>query len=427
MRISHRARLTIVSAGSAGIVLLAIFGVSTFGLRNAELQAALGELDAAIAQVVSDMGESGRPDLAEVAASNPEIGLAVFDPQGNLILRDGRVTPPLISQSGLVDGLVVRSRRAGQVTVVAGESWSKHDALLHSFELLCAALWLPLVGIIALATWVAARATFLPLEQMASEAEALSVESLSSRLHVETSGEYREFGLRLNRFLDKLESSLRREERFLSDAAHELRTPLTVLRGQIETALLSERSAQHYRDTLKVLLEETCRLSNLAELLLRSAAPIHSEGNRVDLAEAAERAHARWVDRFAQKGVELELIVSSAEAHLADIELDVLADNLLTNCLNASSSGSVCGIVVEGLGGSVRFRVRDQGPGIPANEAERIFERFARADAGRARADGGFGIGLALCKGIAEARGGRIWVEPNEPRGSNFVIEFPAA
>src|SRR5262249_21697894 len=160
--------------------------------------------------------------------------------------------------------------------------------------------------------WVAARATFLPLERLAKEAEALSAERLSGRLSVKHSGEYRDFVLRLNRFLDRLESSVKREERFLSDAAHELRTPLTVLRGEIETALLRSRTEAEYRATLEVLGEETTRLSSLVELLLRSASPAASAPGPLDLASAAERAHARWADRFAAKGARLELRVAPA-------------------------------------------------------------------------------------------------------------------
>jgi two-component system, OmpR family, sensor kinase len=427
MVLSHRARLTLVSAGSAGAAFLVLFGLSTVGLRKTEQQSAQSELTRALTLVVGDMREFGKPNLAEVVASNPEIGLAVYDARGTLVLHDGLVLPPPATGEGEANGLVFRAVKSGESTVVAAESWSKHQELLNRFTLLCAALWLPLVGIVALATWITARATFLPLVRLAREAEDLSVESLSSRLQVDVSGEYREFVLRLNRFLDKLESSLRREERFLSDAAHEMRTPLTVLRGEIETALIKERTGEEYRETLDVLHNETSRLSSLVELLLRSAAPAAQDVGCIDLAEAAERAHARWVDRFAQRDVQLDLTLTAAQANLADAEFDVLVDNLLANALHASPRSSTCGIFVEGAQDKVRLRVQDQGPGVPPSEVERIFERFARSDSGRSRSDGGFGIGLALCKRIVEAHGGRIWVEPNDPTGSNFVIELPAA
>ncbi|MFI5384605.1 MAG: sensor histidine kinase [Fimbriimonadales bacterium] len=426
---SHRARLTLASAGSAGLLLLILFAVSAIGLRNAEVESAQSQLAPAVSLVMGDVRAGHRSlDLAEVVGADPQVSLAAFDSRGNLRAKDGSLALPFSKAIGLWNGpagpVMLRSESLGDTTVVAGLNWSPHEALVHRFVLLCAILWLPVVSLVALATWLTARATFLPLQRLSVEAETLSAESLSARLHVADSGEYRDFVLRLNRFLDRLEGSVKREERFLSDAAHELRTPLTVLRGQIETALSRRRTDEEYRSTLVILGEEAGRLTSLVELLLRSAAPPDQDSAHMNLAEATERAHARWVDRFAEKGARLLLQGQPSEAEISESEFDVIIDNLLSNGLRACDPGSTCEIHCRGGVGVALLRVADDGTGMAPSEMEGVFERFARVDPGRSREGGGFGIGLALCKRIVETRGGRIWVESNKPRGCIFNVEF---
>jgi signal transduction histidine kinase len=424
MRLNHRTRLALVSAGSAGLLFLLIFAVSARKVQSSEMRAGQDELNAALTQVASDVSGGQEPDLKEVVASNPAISLGVFNANGRAVARDGYLQVQNVSRSGLRDGYLYRIGSVKGLKVVAAMSWSHRAALVNRFVVLCLILWFPLVGVVLLATWFAARATFLPLERLAKEAEALSADRLSERLHVDDTGEYREFVLRLNRFLEKIESSVQREERFLSDAAHELRTPLTVLRGEIDTSLRRKRSEGEYRETLQVLLEETNRLSSLVELLLRSADPMQLPSSPIDLASAAEHAHARWADRFADKGVRLHLSVSAATAGLTDSEFDVIVDNLLANSLRVSPSGTVCSISVERAVDGVTFKVSDEGPGVRPADVERIFERFTRCDEGRSRSEGGFGIGLAVCRRIVESRGGTIRFEPGEPAGSVFVVDL---
>ncbi len=428
MKLSHRWRLTLVSAGSAGVIFLALFALSAAGLRRSEEKAAQRELAPAVNQVAADVRTgSEKADLAEVVQANPNVSLAIFDAKGNLIAEDGKVHLSFQATKGVSGDIVIRTDSVNGKTVVAALPWTKHEAFIDRFQILCASLWLPLVGVVAIATWMTARSTFLPLEQLTKAAEAMSAEGLGARLHAEDQGEYRDFVLRLNGFLDRLEDSVRREERFLSDAAHELRTPLTVLRGELETSLQRPRQPEEYQATMAILLEETTRLSTLVELLLRSGAASHGPPGAVDMRESAERAHARWVDRFSEKGVHLTLTAEPSTAGLSEGEFDVLADNLLTNGLRVSEPGSTCSILVGAVDGKAVLQVGDQGPGIAPENVERIFERFARLDTGRSRTDGGFGIGLALCKEIVEHRGGTIRVEPAVPHGSLFTVTLKSA
>jgi signal transduction histidine kinase len=424
--ISHRLRLTLVAALSAGGVLLLIFVLAVFGLERSERSSAHEEVQAALSQVAGDY-RSGEPtaDLAEVVNANPELSLSVFDAEGKLVEHAGQLNLNRPTDEGS-DPAVVSDKENVQGKVIVGAvRWNRHAELISRFEWLCALLWLPLIGVVGFATWRTARSTFRPLEILAAEAEALSAEDLSARLHVENSREYEGFVGSLNRLLERVETAFQREERFVEDAAHELRTPLTILQGQVEAVLLKDRTPEEYRETLRVLSEETTRLSTLVELLLRSAGPKEVGGAQADVAETIERAHARWVDRYSANQVRLDAHSETSSAAIGAVELSVVLDNLLSNALRVSPAGGSAGMTTTVRGDRVTLSVSDEGPGIDPEELERIFLRFARTDAGRSRSAGGFGIGLALCRRIVVAAGGRIWAEANSPKGTVFRVEIP--
>lgn len=427
-RLGHRARLTLVATATAGILLAFVFAGVVASSRANEMRAIFDILQLAMRQAVEEVNSSPRsPDLGEISGPDPALSLAAFDPSGAVISQVGRIPLQRGLRSGkqTLDGLevVVTSAHAGTSEVVGALPWKNHEAAIRRLAVLLAILWAPMTCCAGLATWFASRATFQPLEELAKQAEAMTEGDASSRLTLEGHDEYALFAGRLNRFLDLLESSIRRQERFVADAAHELRTPLTVIRGRIETTLRRERSEEEYRAALETALAETERLSSLVEMLLQSAAPGNEEVGELDLERAAERAHARWVDRFSQADVRLELDTEPAMATIREGEIDVVTDNLLSNALRMSPAESTCRIRVRGarLGGGV-VEIEDEGPGIPPELGDRIFERFTRGDESRNRANGGFGIGLAVCRRIIVSRGGTIRAEPGAI-GARFVIE----
>lgn len=407
--LSHRARLTLAAATSSGLLFLAFFSVAWFWLRDSELKSAHAELQPALAQAAGDLSTSGKADLAEIVQSNPQISIEMVDLQGQLVERQG----PQISSD-----LVSESRVQGSRRIVASLPWAPHAQLLGRFLTFCAFVWAPLVAIVAVATWLAARSTFRPLQRLAMEAEAMSTEDLSHRLETESSGELAEFSQRLNRFLDRIEASVKREERFLSDAAHELRTPLAVMQVELESAVRTDPNP-----VLAILLEETARLTRLVDLLLQSAAPDRS-GESIDVHEALESAHARWVERFTRAGVRLEYETVSAASPLTAAAWQVVMDNLMANALRVSPPSTTCNLAASIASDSIEVRVIDHGPGIAEADRERIFDRFARVDDGRNRAQGGFGIGLALSRRVVEGVGGVITVEQMEAPGATFLIRL---
>jgi signal transduction histidine kinase len=129
------------------------------------------------------------------------------------------------------------------------------------------------------------------------------------------------------------------------------------------------------------------------------------------------------------EGEGITIVISACQASIkADRERMVQAFvNLLGNAIKFSRRGGRIEIAAERPPGSVLFRVKDEGRGIPKDKLERIFERFEQVDASDAREKGGTGLGLAICRSIVEQHGGRVWAESELGRGSTFCVQLPLA
>ena len=316
------------------------------------------------------------------------------------------------------------TRTVGGRTFVIGDNWQDVIDAQHKLNIMLALIWIPLVALAGLITWFSVTRTFRPLLAMADEADRLSVAGQSSRLAVPSSTEFGPLALRLNAFLDRLESGVRRQERFVTDAAHELRTPLTILRGQAETALLRGRSSEEYERVLKVIVEEAERLSRLTDTLLVTSAGDDRPVGSQELAITVQESVDRWRLRFEEEGVVLRSRIAPAMAAIEQREIETVLNNLLANALRHSPARSECWVTLGGDGAGATLTVSDQGPGIPDEAKDQVFERFFRTDASRNRSEGGFGIGLAICRRMVEDRGGHVSVEDNEPHGAKFVVRF---
>ena len=138
---------------------------------------------------------------------------------------------------------------------------------------------------------------------------------------------------------------------------------------------------------------------------------------------------AEFRERPAARAHRVELAVDAA---LPDIEIDVLKltqvfENLLDNAVKYTPAGSRVDVQIRLAGTDVEVAVRDNGPGIPAPDLPRLFERFYRVDKGRSREQGGTGLGLSIVKHIVQLHGGRVWVESEIGKGSAFFFTLPRA
>lgn len=278
---------------------------------------------------------------------------------------------------------------------------------------------------------LAARA-LAPIDRMTRTAGQISATDLSRRLDLDLPDD--ELG-RLARTFDamlaRLDDAFRRQRRFTADASHELRTPLTIMRGQIEVALSRPRAGDEYRATLEAQAEQVERLIQLVNSLLTlaraDAGQIPLQREPLDVPALVETSVEQLEPDAAARGV--TLTVSGPPAHVnADGTLLVqLLLNLLDNAVRHTPAGGVVETTWEVHGGTLRLDVRDTGVGIAPEHLPRVFERFYRADQARERASGGVGIGLAICRWIAEAHGGTIGIESELGRGTTVTVTLPDA
>jgi signal transduction histidine kinase len=234
----------------------------------------------------------------------------------------------------------------------------------------------------------------------------------------------------LDDLLARLDAAAARQSAFVADAAHELRSPLASARVQLEVALLAgDGSDRDWRETAQEVLEEVLRLGRLVEDLLalaradarrRAPAP---PSDPVDLVPLARRMVA-----LAAAGARVPVgVVVEAERLLVRVPADAVAQvlrNLLDNAVRHAHTRVV--VTVRRRAEAAELWVADDGPGIPPEQAERVFERFARLDDARARDAGGSGLGLAIAREQAEAWGGTLELAGDGP-GARFRVRLPLA
>jgi heavy metal sensor kinase len=290
---------------------------------------------------------------------------------------------------------------------------------------------LPLIVVLAGAGgYLLARRALAPIDQLGAEARRITAERLHERLTVPNDrDEIGRLAGVINDTLARLEASFEQLRRFTADASHELRTPLSVIRGIGEMGLRETRTPAEYKEAIGSMLEEVDRLTRLVDTLLRlsrgDAGTVRLSPEPLDLGELA-------LDVVGSLGILAEerqqrLAVSAPSGIRVAADRLVLRDaitNVVDNAIKYAPKQSSIGVAVARDGASATVSVSDEGPGIPPEHRERIFNRFYRIDEGRAREMGGAGLGLAIARWAVEANGGRISVD-SAGRGSVFRIVLP--
>jgi heavy metal sensor kinase len=270
-----------------------------------------------------------------------------------------------------------------------------------------------------------------PVGEMAAAARRITSDSLGSRLPNPNPGdELGQLATVFNDTLQRIESSFDALKRFTADASHELRTPLTALRSVGEVALREERSADELRDTIGSMLEEAQRLNDLTDTLLLLARaesgrmPLHRE--TLSLETLARDVCERLEVLALEKNHPIVITAAPGISLQADrVLLRQAVTNLLHNAIHHSPPETTIRVSSYSLDGAAVLEITDEGPGIPPEHRNRIFDRFHRVDKARSRADGGAGLGLAIAKLFVEQHGGRIELDCPAAGGSCFRIVLP--
>jgi two-component system heavy metal sensor histidine kinase CusS len=308
----------------------------------------------------------------------------------------------------------------------------RHDTQLLAGFVRASLLGAPiLLAVVALGAWLIATTALAPLRRLQRMAATIGAQSLNRRvseagLPAELSDLARDF----NAMLERIDTGYRRLQEFSADLAHELRTPVATLLGRNQVALSQDRSPVQLREVLEGDIEELERLSRLISDMLFIAqaeqGPALLRREQVDLHAEASRI-AEYLSIVAEeKDVQVE--VSGAGSAPADRMLVQRAvTNLLSNAVRHADAGSVVRVRVEEATARTVLTISNQGEPIAADHLERIFDRFYRVDASRARLSGGTGLGLAIVRSIMHAHGGEVRASSDAAtHTTRFTLEFPA-
>jgi two-component system, OmpR family, sensor kinase len=289
---------------------------------------------------------------------------------------------------------------------------------------------LALVGALLGALLIGTRVS-RPLRRMADVAARVDAGDLHPRIH-DAGGEAHEVRVlsdSFNHMLDRLTDAFARQRAFVADASHELRTPLTVIRGQLEVlAAQPAPSGEEVRRVETLVQAEIARISRLVDDLLLLAKSEQTEFLRVAPIDVRPFVEQLWegAGLLAARRFELAPVPDGTLRADADRLAQALR-NLIANAVEHTRAGE--GLVrmqIEPLrGGQLRFRVEDDGPGIPREQRERVFDRFHRTDAARDRASGGAGLGLAIVRAIVLAHGGDVSVARAQHGGARIDLAIP--
>ena len=286
--------------------------------------------------------------------------------------------------------------------------------------------------------WLVIRVGLRPLERIGRVASEIAGGDLSRRVtRSDSKTEVGRLGLSLNEMLAQIERAFQdrseSEERlrhFLADASHELRTPLSSIRGYAELFRLGAANDPATLERAMSRIEaEATRMGVLVEdLLLLARLDQFPEGRRiaVDLRVLAE--HATDDARVVAPGREITLTADEPLLVMGDPDrLRQLIANLVRNAVIHTPSGSPIELTLHRELDQAVFEVRDHGRGLPPDVVDKVFERFWRADPGRARGPGGAGLGLAIVRAIVLAHGGQVHAENPAGGGALFRVTLPLA
>ncbi len=274
---------------------------------------------------------------------------------------------------------------------------------------------------------VLARGMTSPLREMASAARAMARGEHGRRVTATSRDEVGELGRAFNAMAADLEALDRLRRDLVANVSHELRTPISALQAVLEN--LVDDVEPPDPETFRTMLRQVERLGRLVTQLLdlsrleSGALPLQLRafhvGELLDQVADECRLHAPATP----VAVTVEPFDLTIEADPERVH-QVVA-NLLENAVRHSPPGASVDVTAARVGRGVRMEVADAGPGIAEDEVDRIFERFYRSDAGRASADGGAGLGLAIARGIVDLHGGSIRPERRSPTGCRMIVDLP--
>lgn len=409
-------------------------------------------------QDAEDTGDNVMLDLPDLHVP-PEDVYEVWDGRGHMLgrspnwLGSAAIVPPrqdgmssfelnhhhygLLLQHGsrIVDPGESGGGKLRPVTILYGAP-TEHvwHAIRGAVEFYAAGSLLLLVVTGPLIAWLLHRG-LLPLRQLAALASQVSVDAweFDPPASARTTPELAPLTHAIESVLQRLERAFVQQRTFVSDAAHELKTAVAVVKSSLQLLGLKERTVAEYQAGLERCLGDSARLEELVAKMLtlarvESGATTGTTGPGCDIAACLSNTVAQLETFAVLRGVKVtveEPHVDACRVPLAGEDCALLVSNLLLNALQHSPAGSEVELRLHRDATTIELNVEDHGEGIDPNALPHIFDRFYRGDPSRARATGGAGLGLAICKAVVERVGGTIELHSEPGRGTTVTARLP--
>lgn len=268
-----------------------------------------------------------------------------------------------------------------------------------------------------------------PIRELTTATQVVSEGKLAHEVPVRSRDEIGQLAASFNQMSSDLARSINARRQMTADVAHELRTPISVILGHAEA--VHDKVLPPSMETFEIIREEAERLEHLVDdlrvLSMADAGELKLSLRAYSIQKLLHDAQKTYSHQARQKKISIQTKIAS---EMPEIEIDPermkeVFSNIIENALRYTPQNGHITLSAELAGDSVQMRVQDTGPGVASDELDRIFERFYRTEASRARDKGGSGLGFAIAKSIVERHNGRIWAESESGKGLTIVIELP--
>ena len=332
-----------------------------------------------------------------------------------------QVQLPLLNHDGIIKGYLIVAVPLKNAVIVLHDL---QNVFLFSFP--------GIIFTLFILTRLIAGKSIHPIEKVIASAEKMTQPNIDQRIALPRHhDELYRLSATINALLDRMQRAFEREKQFTADASHELKTPLAVVKGTLEVLVRKPREQEHYETRIQFCLNELNRMAKLIDQLLMLAryegSKMNSHIEKIILSQTLETIRVRMQTIALEKEISIKMKSQESVKIAADpAMLEIILENILSNAIKYSPTGSSIDIAVERKESSVMCSISDQGIGIPEEKLKAVFERFYRVDESRNSKTGGFGLGLYIVSRLADLQQIKISVTSKKNIGTTFTLTFPS-
>jgi len=442
-------RFSVIVAAIISICFIAIYFFSSFyrqsefygrlknrGINTAKLLIDVNEVDSTLLRIIDQNTQNSLPEEAVIIYDfNNKIIYASDDNEPvksytDSLLNSIRIAKEIRFREGSKEaiGLVYNGNYDHFITIVS--AYDKFGlSKLQNLKIILIISFLSSITITLIAGWFFASRALKPVALITAEASQISASNLKARINEgNRKDELAHLAITFNNMLNRIEKSFELQRSFVSNSSHELRTPLTAIRGQLEVTLLSDRTNNEYKEIIVSVLEDITKMISLTNNLLDIATANTDESVhrriKIRVDEQLFAAREELLTRNPQYSAQVSIpALPSEENQLSILGSDQLLKcaflNIMENGCKYSETNSV-DVRFEVLNSEIQISFEDKGIGIPSEELSSITEPFYRAS--NAPPNMGYGLGLALTRGIIQLHKGQFNIKSELSVGTTIQV-----